>query len=1091
MESKRENFELMRSKHKEKPTSNKSKQARSKNNKTGESNTANTKSEKPDDELAKKKAERNRLYEHRHENNLCHWCGSAEHIRKDCPDPEAVAAYKNHRNQKAGDKNKRPEKPKLQMTEVREMAADLDVEGGGAYQRPVIVPVTLNGVPGFQGLEDCGASHSAMKQSLPMLLGVKVHTYSKPVKVTMSAKGSYVKAYRYVEMPWTLCGVTVNWRFILLNIEEDVVIGRDFSRPYRMVVEFNPDRVWVREKHPKLTSDRTPKRLVANDKPGKGSRTVETLTRTDTPSTYPEEAPPAHPDPTEPQPAKLRDYTLFHFESSKYSEERGDDPTWQAPQELIDEFAQELLDEYRQKEVILKAEEIMPCPPHRGQLDHEVPYFDESVEIPPALAYPWSRAQRGPMIEMIEGYEKGGQFVPTALNATAPLVPKLKKNGKGRPVNDLCKRNAITKPLPMQPVDVDAILNDVAVARYVMCVDLKKAFEQVAAAEKAYPKNVVATPIGNFVVKTAMQGDRNSATSLQRLINFVFHGMIGKDLRAYADDNAIIAKTWNDFKRSCCEFFARCYQWSLVVSEESIQFCPKEIEILGRTIKDGKIGMSPKQVDAILNYVTPKTQKSLRRYLGMIAFHNPYVPHLAELAAPLYDLAGDTPFRWTATHDLSMARTKEAVARDCKLAAFDEESLAPQGTSPVHRSTPPGPKEVVKNEAKGNYLFVFSDASIVGTAGVLAVGENWWSARPLGYCSRKHDTARSRWGAYKQELVAPVNASEAWKDVLTNHHVIFITDNDSVSKLNEQSTRDEFQSKVAEKLAVYDHEIRWIEGQYNIAADALSRQYEDGDPEQPEVHPVFNLLDEEDAHGKVREFRANGRPQRERRTPAFHKDYLVENETPAPRPKQREQGTEEFEEDSPDLLPAPELPLMQPSDQPAAVQDMQDDQHSVAGEPDREERAHVQNASPSHHDHNDSGEVEKAAPKRKKRKHAKRKTRAKRKTTEELREELAWQKAEAEPDDKWLPRFETALVAALENDPLFKKVLSDLEAYADYKLDNKGQLWQSDREFGERLCLPAGTFEGRSIREIFIEHYHSVLGHQSDHFYRFHRTAPG
>lgn len=343
--------------------------------------------------------------------------------------------------------------------------------------------------------------------------------------------------------------------------------------------------------------------------------------------------------------------------------------------------------------------------------------------------------------------------------------------------------------------------------------------------------------------------------------------------------------------------------WKLIVSEVSIQMCPDEAESLGRRSKNGEISMSPKKVDAILNYVRPTTQKSLRRFLGLVEWHAPFIPNLATAAAPLHDLTGSDPWRWSRTHDLAFERVKHLINKDVKLASIESDTLAPQGTSPVHRSKPPSPDEKVENEAEGNYLFVSTDASIVGTSGVLAVGKNWWSARPVGYCSRKHDTARSRWGAYKQELVGLVNAAEVWKDVLLNQHVVFVTDNDAVSKLGSQNEREEWQAKVAVKLSILDHEVQWIEGQYNVAADALSRQYEDGDPKEREVMRVFNLLDEEDPDGKTREFRPMDRPQRARRAPAFHNNYVA-----TPRRKQRPadaifaEREARYEEDLPDLL---------------------------------------------------------------------------------------------------------------------------------------------------------------------------------------------
>lgn len=420
----------------------------------------------------------------------CWDCGSKDHQSRDCPE-----------------KQRNPKK-------LQEMAADPDIEGGGAYPGPFLLPISINGKDGFQGMADTGASHSVMKHSLPSLAGIPVRSYKKPQKIGMSAKGLSVTAFKYVECEMTVGGITKDWRFILLNIAEDVVLGRDFMREHKVLMEFNPDRFVVRDREGSTPSPRQPKRRLAHLKE---KRRIEMLTRTAAASPYSSDTPPAHERKSEPEPLKLRPYELLSYSSKLISREQGNVLGWIPPREVIDEFKNELVEYYWKKGTILSKEEIMPCPPHRGALDHDVPYISEDSSVPPAQAYPWSRAQKEPMLEMLEGYERGGQFVPTALHATAPLVPKLKKNGRGRPVNDLRKRNAITVPLPLQPVNADTMVNDVAAAPLKMGVDLMKAFEQVAATEDTCKKNIVATPVGNFMVRTAMQGDQNSPASLQRL----------------------------------------------------------------------------------------------------------------------------------------------------------------------------------------------------------------------------------------------------------------------------------------------------------------------------------------------------------------------------------------------------------------------------------------------------------------------------------------------------------------------------------------------------------------------------------------------
>ncbi|GEM08210.1 hypothetical protein Rt10032_c05g2227 [Rhodotorula toruloides] len=1009
--SKATNYEMLQSRKRNGKNSSQNDSSKREDSKSGNhrgSRPSGNREEKKDgdkqDRRPRRSPEEQTIRDQRDRDRKCWDCGG-DHMARSCPERE--------KNQQGKLKKEK---------EIKEIAANPDIEGGGPYPSPFVVPISLSGQTGFEAMVDTGASHSVMKHSLPFLVGAKVKTYKKPQKIAMSAKGSHVTAFKYVECEMSVGGVTKDWRFILLNIAEDVVLGRDFLREHRVSLEFNPDRFVVHDIEGSTPSGRQPKRKVAHEKAKR--RQAEMLERVDAPSPFQSDTLPPHERSSEPKPLKLREFELMSFSSKLITKEQCDVPGWVPPREVIDEFLNDVLTKYKANGTILSKEEIMPCAPYRGALDHDVPYISDDSFVPPAQAYPWSRAQRGPMLEMLEGYERGGQFVPTALHATAPLVPKLKKNGKGRPVNDLRKRNAITRPIPLQPVNADAMINDVAAVPLKMGVDLMKAFEQVAATEDACKKNIVATPVGNFM-------------------------------------------TWNAFTAEVLEFFARCYMWNLIVSEESIQMCPDEAEILGRRIKNGEISMSPKQVDAILNYVRPTTQKSLRRFLGLVEWHAPFIPNLATAAAPLHDLTGSDPWRWSRTHDLAFERVKQLISKDVKLASIESDTLAPQGTSPVHRSKPPSPDEKVENEAEGNYLFVFTDASIVGTSGVLAVGKNWWSARPVGYCSRKHDTARSRWGAYKQELVGPVNAAEVWKDVLLNQHVVFVTDNDAVSKLGSQNEREEWQAKVAEKLSILDHEVQWIEGQYNVAADALSRQYEDGDPKEPEVMRVFNLLDEEDPDGKTREFRPMDRPQRARRAPAFHNDYVA-----TPRRKQRPadaifaEREARYEEDLPDLLDGENrLPANAHLDNPEKAT------HPLS--------PFLQGEQPFPES---TDEVEPAKRRRHRagRKADKHRAKSKAEKAQQMRAEMAWEQAEDKLDEEWWPRFVAALAEAQSRDPTFGKVLSDVEAHSEYFLSPDKLLWQKDEEWGERLCLPDGTFDGRAFREVYLEHFHTILRHAGE-----------
>jgi hypothetical protein len=228
--------------------------------------------------------------------------------------------------------------------------------------------------------------------------------------------------------------------------------------------------------------------------------------------------------------------------------------------------------------------------------------------------------------------------------------------------------------------------------------------------------------------------------------------------------------------------------------------------------------------------------------------------------------------------------------------------------------------------------------------------------------------------------------------------------------------------------------------------------------------------------GRIREFRALDRPQRNRKAPAFHDKYVI----PAGRRKTgaeaifaEREGSDE-EEPMPPLIPINDAAPPRSSEKRARpsyspIRARAPGEGAVA-EPDLE--AHAPLLVPP----------APARPKAKKKGRG-RQAKAKKGWTDKaekvrtLRAEQAWEESKDEIDPSWLPHFLEELSKAQRRDVDFGKVLSDIDAFDEYTIDKQGLLWQHDDELGERLCIPQGTFNGRSFREIYLEHVHSVLGH--------------
>ena len=79
-------------------------------------------------------------------------------------------------------------------------------------------------------------------------------------------------------------------------------------------------------------------------------------------------------------------------------------------------------------------------------------------------------------------------------------------------------------------------------------------------------------------------------------------------------------------------------QKNLQLKPSKCTFATSEVNYLGYKISKEGIHTDEKKIETIKNLQSPKTQKQVRSFLGLINYYAKFIDHLAELACPLYDL---------------------------------------------------------------------------------------------------------------------------------------------------------------------------------------------------------------------------------------------------------------------------------------------------------------------------------------------------------------------------------------------------------------------------------------------------------------------
>jgi hypothetical protein len=117
---------------------------------------------------------------------------------------------------------------------------------------------------------------------------------------------------------------------------------------------------------------------------------------------------------------------------------------------------------------------------------------------------------------------------------------------------------------------------------------------------------------------------------------------------------------------------------------------------------------------------------------------------------------------------------------------------------------------------------VTCDASDVGI-GVVLEQESENGPHSVAFASRKLSGAENNYPVHELELLAIVYALREWRPYLHGSRFVIKTDHHPLRYLDTQKNLSKRQMRWMETLQEYDYEIVYVQGKFNVVADALSR----------------------------------------------------------------------------------------------------------------------------------------------------------------------------------------------------------------------------------------------------------------------------
>ncbi|XP_013658791.1 uncharacterized protein LOC106363622 [Brassica napus] len=260
-------------------------------------------------------------------------------------------------------------------------------------------------------------------------------------------------------------------------------------------------------------------------------------------------------------------------------------------------------------------------------------------------------------------------------------------------------------------------------------------------------KTVFITDRGTYCYKVMPFSLKNACATYQQLVNRIFSEQLGKTMEVYIDDMLVKSLDEHDHVSHLEECFAKLNAHNMKLNPAKCRFAVASGEFLGYLVTCRGIEANPKQINALIEMVSPKKKREVQRLTGRVAALNRFISRSTDKCLPFYDtLKGNKKFEWSKECEKAFQQLKRYLA------------------------TPP----VLANPVEGEPLFLYIAVSTTAVSGVL-IREECGGQNSIFYISKTLLDAETRYPLMEKLAFAVVTSARKLRPYFQSHTIIILT----------------------------------------------------------------------------------------------------------------------------------------------------------------------------------------------------------------------------------------------------------------------------------------------------------------------------